>query len=124
MRRTLALVAAAALAVIGFSAAAFASGSSQLAGGSSSESTGTSTEHKVTICHHTRSKKHPWVTISVDQHALAAHMKHGDTVGPCPPTGTTAAKTTSARHTHGHHGKHKGKHHGHGHGGHGHGHAK
>lgn len=33
--------------------------------------------HKVTICH----KGH---TISVDRHAVPAHLAHGDTVGPCP----------------------------------------
>jgi len=51
---------------------------------------------KVTICHHTHSKKHPWVTITISQSAVAAHKKHGDDVtGPCPPS-TAAAK---------HHGK-------------------
>jgi hypothetical protein len=38
--------------------------------------------HKVTICH----KGH---TISVDEHAVPAHRKHGDTIGPCP-TGAVA----------------------------------
>jgi hypothetical protein len=33
--------------------------------------------HKVTICH----KGH---TISVDRHAVPAHLAHGDTLGPCP----------------------------------------
>jgi hypothetical protein len=32
--------------------------------------------HKVTICH----KGH---TISVDQHAIPAHLRHGDHIGPC-----------------------------------------
>ena len=44
---------------------------------------------KVTICHHTHSQKNPFVTITVSVHALPAHQKHGDTVGPCseePPT--------------------------------------
>src|SRR5438128_6317459 len=50
--------------------------------------------HKVVICHHTGSKSHPTVTISIDQHALPAHLKHGDTVGACQttPTVSTAAK--------------------------------
>lgn len=39
---------------------------------------------KVTICHHTHSQKNPFVTITVSVHALPAHLKHGDTVGPCP----------------------------------------
>lgn len=38
---------------------------------------------KVTICHHTHSKKNPFVTIRVSRNALKAHMKHGDTVGTC-----------------------------------------
>ena len=35
--------------------------------------------HHVTICH----KGH---TITVDEHALPAHLDHGDTLGPCPTT--------------------------------------
>jgi hypothetical protein len=47
---------------------------------------------KVTICHHTHSQKNPFVTITVSQNALKAHLgNHGDTVGPCPQTGTTGA---------------------------------
>jgi hypothetical protein len=38
---------------------------------------------KVTICHHTHSKKNPFVTIRVSRNALKAHLRHGDTVGPC-----------------------------------------
>ena len=56
---------------------------------------------KVTICHHTHSKKHPWVQIRVSRNAVPAHLRHGDFVvddqHPCP------AKS------HKHHGK--GKHH-------------
>jgi|SRR5215218_10300358 len=32
---------------------------------------------KVTICHHTHSKKHPFVTITISQNALPAHLRHG-----------------------------------------------
>ena len=39
---------------------------------------------KVTICHHTHSKKHPWVQISVGAPAAKAHLRHHDTLGPCP----------------------------------------
>ena len=44
---------------------------------------------KVTICHHTHSKKNPFVTIRVSRNALKAHLRHGDTMGPC-----SAAKFT------------------------------
>jgi hypothetical protein len=36
---------------------------------------------KVTICHHTGSGKN--VTITISEAALPAHLRHGDTVGPC-----------------------------------------
>jgi hypothetical protein len=42
---------------------------------------------KTTICHHTSSKKNPWVLITVSNNALPAHKKHGDTLpsdGNCP----------------------------------------
>jgi hypothetical protein len=40
-------------------------------------------QYKITICHHTHSKKHPTVTISISNRAWPAHQKHGDTLGPC-----------------------------------------
>lgn len=50
---------------------------------------------KVTICHHTGSKKNPFRTITVSRNALKAHLKHGDTIGPCGPNSvfTMCAKT-------------------------------
>ena len=39
---------------------------------------------KVTICHHTGSKKNPYHTITVSSNAVPAHLRHGDTMGPCP----------------------------------------
>ncbi len=38
---------------------------------------------KVTICHKTRSKKNPFVTIRVSRNAVRAHLRHGDKIGPC-----------------------------------------
>jgi hypothetical protein len=87
---------------------------------------------KVTICHHTHSKKHPMVTITVGAAAVKAHQRHGDTLGACPP----AAPTTTHRsgsHGHGHgdaqgqSGSSESQGGGHGHGGgqgHGHGHGR
>lgn len=58
---------------------------------STTEETTARAEHKVTICHHTGSQKHPFHPITVDEHALAAHTGHGDTVGPCPTTSASTA---------------------------------
>ena len=53
---------------------------------------------KVTLCHHTHSKKHPWVTITVGAPAVKAHLRHGDTLGACPAVVPPA-------NANGHHGK-------------------
>ena len=39
-------------------------------------------EGKVTICH--RADAANMVTITIPSSALDAHLKHGDTIGPCP----------------------------------------
>ena len=51
----------------------------------------------MTICHHTGSKKNPFRTITVSRNALKAHLKHGDTIGPCGPNSvfTMCAKTNN-----------------------------
>lgn len=36
------------------------------------------TEDNVTICHKTSSTSNPWVLMSVNEHALISHDKHGD----------------------------------------------
>lgn len=48
-------------------------------------------QYRVTICHRTHSKKHPWVLITVSSRALKAHFRHGDTPPPC--STQPAAKT-------------------------------
>jgi hypothetical protein len=75
---------------------------------------------KVTVCHKTHSKKHPWVKIRISSRALKAHLRHGDflvdATHPCPPVASPSAKVK-------HHGKGKNhqkaaakKHHGNGNG--------
>ncbi len=41
---------------------------------------------KITICHYTSSENNPYQTISVSKNALKAHLKHGDSIGPCEET--------------------------------------
>jgi hypothetical protein len=38
---------------------------------------------KVTLCHKTDSSGNASVTITVSQNAVEAHLRHGDTLGPC-----------------------------------------
>jgi hypothetical protein len=62
-----------------------------------------STHVAVQLCHVTGSKKHgnlKFHTITVDQHAVAALLKHGDTQGAC--AASAAASTTSVGHGKGH----------------------
>jgi hypothetical protein len=42
-------------------------------------------QRRVVICHGTGSRRHPHHTITVAQPAVAAHLAHGDTLGPCAP---------------------------------------
>jgi hypothetical protein len=50
--------------------------------------------NKVTICHHTGSANHPFVTITISESALKAHLAHGDTIGPCPAGGVLGSQAT------------------------------
>jgi hypothetical protein len=62
-------------------------------------------QYKITICHHTHSKKHPTHTITVSVNAWKAHQKHGDTLGAC----VAAAPTTTSTTKHGKSGDDHGK---------------
>jgi hypothetical protein len=50
---------------------------------------------KVTICHHTHSQTNPFVTITVSENAVPAHLGHGDTIGACPTVAATPAVKTA-----------------------------
>jgi hypothetical protein len=63
--------------------------------------TGTTTVpggRRVVVCKATESRKHPFRTIVVDQHAVASVLKHGGHIGAC-----TGSETPTRR---GHHGEH------------------
>src|SRR5947208_1038015 len=75
----------------GFAAASIASGGSLTDTGTTGTTGTTSTtpSHKVLMCHATHSKKYPYHSLSVEIHAVSAHLRHGDTLGACT-TGTKA----------------------------------
>ena len=62
-------------------------------------------QYKVTICHKTGSKKKPSHTITVSSRAVAAHLRHGDTLGPCVAPVASAAPTSGSSEEDGNHGK-------------------
>jgi hypothetical protein len=39
---------------------------------------------RVLICHRTGSRSNPTTEITVSLNTLTAHLRHGDTIGPCP----------------------------------------
>ena len=59
---------------------------------------------KVVICHHTQSKKHPFVTLSVGAKAADAHVKrhHGDHLGRCTATELAPQSTAKSHGANGH----------------------
>jgi hypothetical protein len=101
-----ALAVSAVLAAGGFAAASIASGGG-LRFASTTGTTGlTGTGplgQRITICHHTHSKKHPFQTITINIHAWPAHARHHDTLGAC-----TSAQTHTTTSTNRHHGHDKG----------------
>jgi hypothetical protein len=72
-----------------------ASTSTSSTGGTTTSASG----KKTLICHRTHSKKKPWHLIWVSNHAVNAHLRHGDvlpTDGQCPSAaGTTTTSTES-----------------------------
>ncbi len=55
-------------------------------------------QYKITICHHTHSKKHPMHTIRVSVNSWKAHQKHGDTLGACPAPAASSSASSNANH--------------------------
>jgi hypothetical protein len=56
-------------------------------------------QYKVTICHRTHSKKHPWHLITISNRAVKAHLKHGDVLPPCPTTAPTTKNHGNSSHS-------------------------
>ena len=51
---------------------------------------------KVILCHHTGSRKNPHRQITVSPSAVPAHLRHGDTLTPCPSTQSVTAHSRPA----------------------------
>ena len=69
-------------AVAGFVGLAYAGG----VGGATSNGPASAEQYgggRVIVCHRTGSRRNPFRTISISRNALVAHLRHGDTPGPC-----------------------------------------
>ena len=66
----------------------------------SSKSSAAQYQYKVSVCHKTKSKKHPWRQIRISSAAWKAHAKHGDFLvtpeAPCPPAAPSATSSKSS----------------------------
>jgi hypothetical protein len=105
IRRTRLVAVVLAIAAAGvFASVGMAGFGPELVGLSHKSTTPTTDQYptsKVTICHHTHSQKNPFVTITVSQNAVAAHVRnHGDTIGPCSeqPSAAVVAPATAKAH--------------------------
>jgi hypothetical protein len=86
------------LLAAGFAAASIASGGGlRLLDTTGTTGTTSTVSHKQMLCHRTRSKKKPWVQITVDSHAVPAHLKHGDTLGACSQSQLAANKSKKSK---------------------------
>jgi hypothetical protein len=87
----LTLVGVVLLATAGFAGASIATGkgvfslmaTTTATTGTTGTTTTPTTGRKVTICHRTHRKNHPFRTIRVSRNAVAAHLRHGDHLGAC-----------------------------------------
>jgi hypothetical protein len=53
-------------------------------------------QYRTQVCHHTGSTKNPHRTLTISSRAVPAHLRHGDTPGPCPTTTNIARHSQSA----------------------------
>ena len=92
MKKTIATLAAAAgsLALLATFAQAGPTSTSAKAGPNS-------TSAKMTICHRTKSARHPYRLITVADASLAAHQRHGTDIVPAPPGGCPSSVMTPNR---------------------------
>jgi hypothetical protein len=72
-------------------------------------------QYRMTICHYTHSKKHPWHLIRISSRAWPAHQRHGDTLPPCS-VPSVVKHNNGKGHGHGAGSNAKGKNHGNGNG--------